>query len=193
LLDLLLFLTSLRYRGNILNGSYFPLAATDWQLISPQAKDLVSKLLTVKPADRLEIDEIVKHPWMRACDACASAGAGLDASLGEGYLERIKLLAAHRLQYVPCHLSQSEADTKPSPHGGGSAEKKQKRDHTESVAETEGVKVSSGELRCATPPPSLDKKSDCPPAAKAVEDRPCPSPPTGRQSSEEHIQGQVSR
>jgi serine/threonine protein kinase len=184
-----LVVTSLRYRANILAGSYFPLSASDWQAISPQAKDLVSKLLTVKPGDRLEIDEILKHPWMRACDACV-AGVGLDAGLGEAYHERIKMLAAHRLQYLPCRLSQSEADTKPS-HVVGSAEKRQKRDHNDVVAESDSLKIPSGELR-RSPSSSLsiDRKNDCQPAAKSVEDRPClcPSPPIEKQSSEEHIQ-----
>lgn len=34
-----------------------------WDLISPSAKDLVSKMLTVDPRQRLTVDEFFKHPW----------------------------------------------------------------------------------------------------------------------------------
>ena len=36
-----------------------------WDTISPEAKDLISKLLVINPAARLNIAGVLNHPWMR--------------------------------------------------------------------------------------------------------------------------------
>lgn len=35
-----------------------------WKKISEDAKDLITKMLTVDPEKRIKIDEIIKHPWI---------------------------------------------------------------------------------------------------------------------------------
>lgn len=40
------------------------------------AKDLIARMLVVQPEARLPIDEILKHPFLRLCDAGGSGGSG---------------------------------------------------------------------------------------------------------------------
>lgn len=170
-----------RYRVDILSGTYFPLTAPEWQQISASAKDLVSKLLLVKPCDRLSIEEILKHPWIRSCDACCSSGVGADIALTEAYHERIKLLASRRgILHLTC--DHNDADTKPS-STVGSAEKKQKLDHNEAVGDLDCVKQSFGDMR--SPSPDLPRRSDD--GKIKAEDRICPSPLIEKNSSEENL------
>jgi len=37
----------------------------EWDSISPEAKDLISKMLQVQPEKRITIDEALQHPWIR--------------------------------------------------------------------------------------------------------------------------------
>lgn len=48
----------------ILEGKY-EFDVTEWTTISPEAKDLVSRLMTVNPKDRLTIKEASEHRWLR--------------------------------------------------------------------------------------------------------------------------------
>lgn len=165
-----------RYRTSILSGSYFPMTTTDWQQISPQGKDLVSKLLQVKPCDRLEIEDILKHPWITTRSLEASGSS--EVFLGEGYQERIKLMASHRVQYLPLGMSQSEADTKPSQLATESTEKRQKLDHNEGKLESDGCEprsLSPVHLRRSD---SDTKKSDCLPSLKSGGDPSCRNSPS---------------
>lgn len=50
-------------------------AFSAWDNVSPDAKDLISKLLAKDPALRLTADQMLQHPWMIA-SAEASAAAG---------------------------------------------------------------------------------------------------------------------
>lgn len=38
-----------------------------WELVSPEAKDLVRGLLTCNPAARLTVEEALQHPWLNDC------------------------------------------------------------------------------------------------------------------------------
>ncbi len=41
----------------------------DWpptNIVSPDARDLISKLLVYEPAKRLALDSVIAHPWIRA-------------------------------------------------------------------------------------------------------------------------------
>ena len=40
----------------------------EWTSISPEAKDLIGKLLVVDPAGRLTAEEVLKHPWIASVD-----------------------------------------------------------------------------------------------------------------------------
>jgi serine/threonine protein kinase len=43
----------------------FVLDGPEWAAVSPEARDLVRRLLVVDPAQRLTAEEICNHPWMR--------------------------------------------------------------------------------------------------------------------------------
>ena len=44
------------------NFQFYPQLFTN---ISDEAKDLINKLLKVKPSERLSADQILQHPWMK--------------------------------------------------------------------------------------------------------------------------------
>lgn len=136
----------------------------------------------VKSCDRLSIEEILKHPWIRSCESCGLFGVGLDSPLGEAYHERIKLLGSRRgVIFLPCH----DADSKPSSTAVGSAEKKQKRDHNqEGISDLDYVKLNIGDR---SPSPDLPRRSD-PDGKSKAEDRFCSSPVIEKNSSEESPQ-----
>ena len=44
-------------------GAYdFP--SDEWDHVSDEAKDLIEKMLVVNPSERMDISDIMKHPWM---------------------------------------------------------------------------------------------------------------------------------
>uniref|UniRef100_H2Y940 Protein kinase domain-containing protein n=1 Tax=Ciona savignyi TaxID=51511 RepID=H2Y940_CIOSA len=50
-------------RRKIMNGTYnFP--EREWERVSEPAKDVVKKLLCVDPHERLNIEDLVQHPWL---------------------------------------------------------------------------------------------------------------------------------
>lgn len=55
-----------------------------WKNISAEAKDVVTRLLTVDPKKRATPDEILNHKWL--------AGNASEKSLGEGYGNRLQLM-----------------------------------------------------------------------------------------------------
>jgi len=57
----------------ILEGKY-EFDESEWRSISPEAKELVTKLMTVNPKDRLTIQEACQHNWLRfaAPSSCQS-------------------------------------------------------------------------------------------------------------------------
>lgn len=46
-----------------MKGSY-EMSAEVWQNISAEAKDLVTKMLTVDPELRISIDAVLEHSWL---------------------------------------------------------------------------------------------------------------------------------
>lgn len=50
---------------DILREFRFQLEAPEWKSISSNAKDLVLKMLAPNPHNRLTIEEVLSHPWMR--------------------------------------------------------------------------------------------------------------------------------
>uniref|UniRef100_A0A3Q2ZCE8 MAP kinase-activated protein kinase 5 n=1 Tax=Kryptolebias marmoratus TaxID=37003 RepID=A0A3Q2ZCE8_KRYMA len=55
-------------RKKIMTGSFdFP--EDEWSQISEMAKDIVRKLLKVKPEERLTIEEVLVHPWLNCTEA----------------------------------------------------------------------------------------------------------------------------
>lgn len=47
----------------ILQGRY-EFDAEEWEAVSPEAKDLVRRLMTVEPEKRPTIDDALKHLWL---------------------------------------------------------------------------------------------------------------------------------
>ncbi|OXB84819.1 UNVERIFIED_CONTAM: hypothetical protein H355_015941, partial [Colinus virginianus] len=44
-------------------GAYdFP--SPEWDTVTPEAKDLINKMLTINPAKRITASEALKHPWI---------------------------------------------------------------------------------------------------------------------------------
>lgn len=50
----------------IIKGNWTYEPKESWEKVSINAKDLVSKLLTTKPSNRLDYKEILKHPWFNS-------------------------------------------------------------------------------------------------------------------------------
>lgn len=36
-----------------------------WDIIGGHAKDLLNKMLALKPSDRITVDEALEHPWIK--------------------------------------------------------------------------------------------------------------------------------
>uniref|UniRef100_A0A8K9X4D9 calcium/calmodulin-dependent protein kinase n=1 Tax=Oncorhynchus mykiss TaxID=8022 RepID=A0A8K9X4D9_ONCMY len=52
-------------------GAYdFP--SPEWDTVTPEAKDLINKMLTINPAKRITASEVLKHPWISHRSTVAS-------------------------------------------------------------------------------------------------------------------------
>lgn len=43
----------------------------EWDTVTPEAKDLINKMLTINPAKRITASEALKHPWICVSTFCA--------------------------------------------------------------------------------------------------------------------------
>jgi len=59
----------------ILDGS-FEFDVPEWSIISPEAKDLVEKLMIVNPRERLTVEQALAHAWLKQPDSRASDDMG---------------------------------------------------------------------------------------------------------------------
>lgn len=48
--------------------SLFKFPSPEWDTVTPEAKDLINKMLTINPAKRIIASEALKHPWI--CVSC---------------------------------------------------------------------------------------------------------------------------
>ncbi|KAJ5924717.1 calcium/calmodulin-dependent protein kinase [Penicillium verhagenii] len=73
-------------RRQIMQGEY-TFASPKWDKVSDGAKDLVSRLLTINPEERLSIKECLDHPWMRETEdnesKCTSAASSISSKESE--------------------------------------------------------------------------------------------------------------
>ena len=106
-----------KYRGLCAKGKYYPLKGPNWDNISAEAKDLVTRMLTKDPAARIDMDGICNHPWLVAAQSRSSSTdegeeAKEDKAFGEAYVKRIKnLVLKNKLK--KCFLdSNIEDETK---------------------------------------------------------------------------------
>ncbi|KAK5858090.1 hypothetical protein PBY51_002259 [Eleginops maclovinus] len=44
----------------------------EWDTVTPEAKDLINKMLTINPAKRITAAEALKHPWISHRSTVAS-------------------------------------------------------------------------------------------------------------------------
>lgn len=43
---------------------FFKFPSPEWDTVTPEAKDLINKMLTINPAKRIHASEALKHPWI---------------------------------------------------------------------------------------------------------------------------------
>eukprot|EP00270_Netrium_digitus_P011671 TRINITY_DN3725_c0_g1_i5.p1 TRINITY_DN3725_c0_g1~~TRINITY_DN3725_c0_g1_i5.p1 ORF type:complete len:504 (+),score=28.51 TRINITY_DN3725_c0_g1_i5:17-1528(+) len=62
------------------------MSSRNWTSISPEAKDIISRLLQIDPAQRITAEDALDHPWIQAhwektqaSGVCTSSGCRLDA------------------------------------------------------------------------------------------------------------------
>lgn len=53
-----------RQKQQILKGDYYSLDSKQWNHVSEDAKDLISKMLTVNLSKRIILEDILTHPWL---------------------------------------------------------------------------------------------------------------------------------
>lgn len=53
---------------NSTSSLQFP--SPEWDTVTPEAKDLINKMLTINPAKRISAAESLKHPWISVCLEC---------------------------------------------------------------------------------------------------------------------------
>lgn len=64
--------------------SKFP--SPEWDTVTPEAKDLINKMLTINPAKRINASEALKHPWI-----CVSTFHLRDTVTGSCFLWKSKV------------------------------------------------------------------------------------------------------
>lgn len=98
-----------KYRSLCAKGKFYPLKGPNWDSISAEAKDLVTRMLTKDPAKRIDMDGVCNHPWLQKAHVRASEDTSVSSStvssgdkenakdssekeLGEAYAKRVKNL-----------------------------------------------------------------------------------------------------
>jgi p90 ribosomal S6 kinase len=64
----------------------------NWRYISPEAKDLVKRMLNLDPSQRITAANILKHPWMKHIDALSDYKLQV-----EDHMEKAALAKAFKL------------------------------------------------------------------------------------------------
>jgi len=104
-------------KRRIMQGEYdFP--APEWSKVSDLAKDVVKRMLMISPNERLDIDELVQHPWLNssvAPDTCLQSPQHmLDADTFELTVSTHNaILADMRIPDTGFVLNPSAADKNP--------------------------------------------------------------------------------
>mmetsp|Transcript_2997 Transcript_2997/g.5290 ORF Transcript_2997/g.5290 Transcript_2997/m.5290 type:complete len:611 (-) Transcript_2997:651-2483(-) len=119
-------------RAVVMDPLKFP--AEDWSGVSKEAKALLRKMLEKDPADRITIDECLKHPWLKVAESQipptepskATAKASTKGG-GKGLLgakpQRAKNVSRMRKsleRFVPQLVAQAEAEQKKTSSANGS-------------------------------------------------------------------------
>ncbi|XP_063968051.1 MAP kinase-activated protein kinase 5-like [Lytechinus pictus] len=97
-------------RHKIMAGQYeFP--TEEWSLISDEAKDVVKRLLKVDPSERLNIEELCSHPWLKENSAPNTELHSPAIMLDRNMLDNAK--QAHSEQLTAMRIPEKKVTLKP--------------------------------------------------------------------------------
>ena len=98
----------------------------EWSHISPEARDLINKLLVVDPEARLSASEVLQHPWLNAEAGGGTQAEDHDLFFAQANLEKYKarsklrggLLAAHQIVKLK-RIVRARQENKKMKNGSG--------------------------------------------------------------------------
>lgn len=77
-----------KYASTLIAGRFFAMVGSNWDLISDSAKDLVRQMLKTSPAERISMEDLLKHPWL--------TGSAPLTDLGPEYIRSVRALTIRR-------------------------------------------------------------------------------------------------
>jgi serine/threonine protein kinase len=77
---------------DIRQGSYYSMAGPVWDIPSDEAKDLVRRMLTLDPQERIDMEGILSHPWLSDSSTNVQSQPEAIVDMGRDYRARIKSL-----------------------------------------------------------------------------------------------------
>lgn len=80
-----------------IKGGKYSFPSPYWDNITPEAKDLVTQLLTVDPKKRATSDQVLAHPWV-------SGDVASDVNLGDGFTNKMRAFNARRKLRKVIHM-----------------------------------------------------------------------------------------
>lgn len=97
-------------RRKIMTGSFeFP--EEEWSQISEMAKDVVRKLLKVKPEERLTIEGVLDHPWLNSTEALDNVLPSAQLMMDKAVVAGIQ--QAHAEQLANMRIQELKVSLKP--------------------------------------------------------------------------------
>ncbi|OCT98436.1 MAP kinase-activated protein kinase 5 isoform X1 [Xenopus laevis] len=97
-------------RKKIMTGSFeFP--EEEWSQISEMAKDIVRKLLKVKPEERLTIEGVLDHPWLNSTEALDNILPSAQMMMDKAVVAGIQ--QAHAEQLANMRIQDLKVNLKP--------------------------------------------------------------------------------
>lgn len=67
------------------SGGECSLELEEWKAVSPESKDLITKMLTHDPSKRISAEECLAHPWIKH-----SGGDAISSSMAKNVLNNLK-------------------------------------------------------------------------------------------------------
>ena len=91
-------------RTNILSGKFSmdPRCNKVWAVVTDEAKNLVSALLTVNPLERLSATEALRHPWFEGDPTIIERAKNL---MGEGRKKNTRRISSIAQGNIHNHIS----------------------------------------------------------------------------------------
>jgi len=85
----------------------FSFARAEWNSVSDEAKDLISKLLVLNPENRYTVEQALHHPWISSTDELSDAPLSIDVSSLRSFVETRKLQKTV-MMYIASQCSDNE-------------------------------------------------------------------------------------